>query len=69
MVSEQEKKVAAKVVMAKKEEPSWVPDPVTGYYRPEDKNREIDAVDMRKILLSDYYCKDENVNKTNNMDQ
>lgn len=61
MASGQEKKVAA-VVLAEKEEPSWVPDSVTGYYRPEDKGEEIDAADMRKNLLS------KNVDKPKNMD-
>ncbi|KAF3673868.1 putative poly [ADP-ribose] polymerase 2-like [Capsicum annuum] len=30
---------------------SWVPDPVTGYYRPEGKANEIDAAELRKMLL------------------
>ncbi|XP_009601603.1 protein SENESCENCE-ASSOCIATED GENE 21, mitochondrial-like [Nicotiana tomentosiformis] len=31
---------------------SWVPDPVTGYYRPESHaNKEIDAAELRKMLL------------------
>lgn len=30
---------------------SWVPDPVTGYYRPEDQSKEIDAAELREILL------------------
>ncbi|CAK9175341.1 unnamed protein product [Ilex paraguariensis] len=30
---------------------SWVPDPITGYYRPENKAKEIDAVELRAMLL------------------
>lgn len=30
---------------------SWVPDPVTGYYKPENI-KEIDAADLRATLLS-----------------
>ncbi|CAA2973306.1 SENESCENCE-ASSOCIATED GENE 21, mitochondrial-like [Olea europaea subsp. europaea] len=30
---------------------SWVPDPVTGYYRPENQSKEIDAAELREILL------------------
>ncbi|KAK6780798.1 hypothetical protein RDI58_022982 [Solanum bulbocastanum] len=30
---------------------SWVPDPVTGYYRPEGQANEIDAAELRKMLL------------------
>ncbi|XP_073143955.1 protein SENESCENCE-ASSOCIATED GENE 21, mitochondrial-like [Henckelia pumila] len=45
-------------VMLKKgsEEPSkisWVPDPVTGYYRPENQAKEVDAAELRAILIKD----------------
>ncbi|KAL6502810.1 hypothetical protein OROHE_023978 [Orobanche hederae] len=30
---------------------SWVPDPVTGYYRPENQAKEIDPVELRAMLL------------------
>lgn len=30
---------------------SWVPDPVTGYYRPEGQGNEIDPAELRKMLL------------------
>ncbi|KZV56590.1 hypothetical protein F511_09069 [Dorcoceras hygrometricum] len=45
-------------VMLKKgsEEPSkisWVPDPVTGYYRPENQAKEMDAAELRAILIKD----------------
>ncbi|CAI9105410.1 OLC1v1004323C1 [Oldenlandia corymbosa var. corymbosa] len=30
---------------------SWVPDPVTGYYRPESHANEIDAAELRNLLL------------------
>ncbi|KAL7151162.1 hypothetical protein ABFS83_04G013100 [Erythranthe nasuta] len=43
-------------VMLKKgsEEPSktaWVPDPVTGYYRPENQGNEMDPAELREILI------------------
>ena len=31
---------------------SWVPDPVTGYYRPANRLAETDAVDLRELLLT-----------------
>ncbi|GFS35620.1 Late embryogenesis abundant protein like [Actinidia chinensis var. chinensis] len=48
--------VARAGVMAKKggEESgktSWVPDPVTGYYRPENRANEIDVAELRELLL------------------
>lgn len=30
---------------------SWIPDPVTGYYRPENHAKEIDAAELRMMLL------------------
>lgn len=30
---------------------SWVPDPVTGYYRPESHAEVIDVADLREMLL------------------
>ena len=30
---------------------SWVPDPVTGYYRPENRADEIDVAELREMLL------------------
>ncbi|XP_073311047.1 protein SENESCENCE-ASSOCIATED GENE 21, mitochondrial [Primulina huaijiensis] len=45
-------------VMLKKgsEEPSkisWVPDPVTGYYRPENQAKDKDAAELRAILIKE----------------
>ncbi|CAE6140549.1 unnamed protein product [Arabidopsis arenosa] len=31
---------------------SWVPDPKTGYYRPETGSNEIDAAELRAALLN-----------------
>ncbi|GMY27764.1 late embryogenesis abundant protein Lea5-like [Fagus crenata] len=31
---------------------SWAPDPVSGYYRPINHATEIDAVELRKLLLN-----------------
>ena len=52
-----EKKVAAAVAkrtMAKaaEEKTAWVPDPVTGYYRPAGGAKEVDAAELRAKLLS-----------------
>ncbi|OVA12702.1 Late embryogenesis abundant protein [Macleaya cordata] len=30
----------------------WVPDPVTGYYRPENRTGEIDVAELREVLLN-----------------
>ncbi|XP_059298054.1 protein SENESCENCE-ASSOCIATED GENE 21, mitochondrial-like isoform X2 [Lycium ferocissimum] len=30
---------------------SWVPDPVTGYYRPESHVKEVDVAELRNMLL------------------
>ncbi|KMT06037.1 hypothetical protein BVRB_7g163660 [Beta vulgaris subsp. vulgaris] len=32
-------------------ENSWVPDPVTGYYRPANRAAEIDVAELREMLL------------------
>ncbi|XP_059302699.1 protein SENESCENCE-ASSOCIATED GENE 21, mitochondrial-like [Lycium ferocissimum] len=37
---------------SKKSSTSWVPDPVTGYYRPESHAKEIDAAELRQMLLN-----------------
>ncbi|KAL2499707.1 Poly [ADP-ribose] polymerase 2 [Abeliophyllum distichum] len=46
---------ASNVMMKKGEKEStktsWVPDPVTGYYRPENQTKEIDAAELRENLL------------------
>ncbi|XVF62569.1 hypothetical protein PTKIN_Ptkin09bG0018900 [Pterospermum kingtungense] len=31
---------------------AWGPDPVTGYYRPENRAAEIDAAELREMLLN-----------------
>lgn len=33
------------------EKVSWVPDPVTGYYRPDNGAKDIDVADLRALLL------------------
>ncbi|PSS08128.1 Late embryogenesis abundant protein like [Actinidia chinensis var. chinensis] len=30
---------------------SWVPDPVTGYYRPENRADEMDVAELREMVL------------------
>lgn len=30
---------------------AWIPDPVTGYYRPENIADEIDVAELRRVLL------------------
>ncbi|XP_057981088.1 protein SENESCENCE-ASSOCIATED GENE 21, mitochondrial-like [Malania oleifera] len=34
---------------------SWVPDPVTGYYRPENLDDEIDVAGLRNMLLKNKH--------------
>ncbi|KAF7834512.1 late embryogenesis abundant protein Lea5 [Senna tora] len=36
----------------KSSDPSWVPDPVTGYYRPINHGSEIDPAELRNMLLN-----------------
>ncbi|XP_042475896.1 late embryogenesis abundant protein Lea5-A-like [Macadamia integrifolia] len=38
--------------VAMKETKSWAPDPVTGYYRPENCGAEIDVAELRETLLN-----------------
>ncbi|XP_022155319.1 protein SENESCENCE-ASSOCIATED GENE 21, mitochondrial-like [Momordica charantia] len=38
-------------VRSSREKVAWVPDPVTGFYRPENCSDEIDAADLRALLL------------------
>ncbi|KAF3436465.1 hypothetical protein FNV43_RR23557 [Rhamnella rubrinervis] len=33
---------------------SWIPDPVTGYYRPGNRAQEIDVAELRAILLKKH---------------
>ncbi|CAI0395380.1 unnamed protein product [Linum tenue] len=33
---------------------SWVPDPRTGFYRPENVAEEIDAAELRALLLKKH---------------
>jgi hypothetical protein len=37
------------------EKVAWVPDPVTGYYRPETRVAEIDVADLRAALLNNKH--------------
>ncbi|VVA89759.1 unnamed protein product [Arabis nemorensis] len=41
-----------KVVEESSEKAPWVPDPKTGYYRPETGYEEIDAAELRAVLLN-----------------
>lgn len=45
------KKSGEEKVVGSSEKVSWVPDPVTGYYRPENRADEIDVAELRSILL------------------
>ena len=52
------RKVEQRAVNVMKEESgsgvssAWAPDPVTGYYRPENCAAEIDAAELREMLLN-----------------
>ncbi|KAM3353139.1 hypothetical protein ACQJBY_024366 [Aegilops geniculata] len=55
--AEEKTAVAAKSAMAARkdvgagaEKAAWVPDPVTGYYRPSGAAKEVDAADLRAKL-------------------
>ncbi|XP_072996810.1 late embryogenesis abundant protein Lea5-like [Typha latifolia] len=43
--------VAAKREADSAAKASWVPDPVTGYYRPGNRTQEVDAAELRETLL------------------
>lgn len=42
---------AAQEEVGRSAENSWVPDPVTGYYRPANRADEIDVAELREIFL------------------
>lgn len=42
---------AAKEEIGRSVESTWVPDPVTGYYRPANRADEIDVAELRELLL------------------
>ncbi|XP_052203011.1 late embryogenis abundant protein 2-like [Diospyros lotus] len=37
--------------VAAKSRGAWVPDPVTGYYKPENQANQIDVAELREMLL------------------
>ncbi|KAK8630794.1 hypothetical protein V6N13_079569 [Hibiscus sabdariffa] len=43
--------VKGEIAGGAKEKVSWVPDPVTGCYRPENSAKEIDVAELRAMLL------------------
>lgn len=45
------KKAAGEEKVGSTEKVSWTPDPVTGYYRPENRSQEIDVAELRAMLL------------------
>ena len=48
------KKNSGKEIAGNSEKVSWVPDPVTGYYRPESGAQEIDVAELRAALLKKH---------------
>ncbi|GAB4841119.1 hypothetical protein Ancab_021862 [Ancistrocladus abbreviatus] len=42
---------AAQEEMGRSAECSWVPDPITGYYRPANRRDEIDVAELRAMFL------------------
>lgn len=47
------KEVNTKAAAAAEEKKAWVPDPVTGYYRPAGGAVEVDAAELRAKLLTE----------------
>lgn len=45
------KSAEEKVASGSTDSVSWVPDPVTGYYRPANRAQEIDVAELRAMLL------------------
>ncbi|KAH6813939.1 hypothetical protein C2S51_022957 [Perilla frutescens var. frutescens] len=43
--------VMVKKASEKSVETAWVPDPVTGFYRPETQVKELDPVELRKMHI------------------
>ncbi|EXB33514.1 Indole-3-acetic acid-induced protein ARG2 [Morus notabilis] len=48
------KKKSGEKIVGNTEKVSWVPDPVTGYYRPENGAQEIDVAELRATLLKKH---------------
>ncbi|RLN21875.1 late embryogenesis abundant protein Lea5-like [Panicum miliaceum] len=46
------KEVNTSAAAAAEEKTAWVPDPVTGYYRPAGGAKEVDAAELRAKLLT-----------------
>lgn len=44
-------KKSGEEIVGSTEKVSWTPDPVTGYYRPENGAQEIDVAELRAMLL------------------
>ena len=44
-------KKSGEEIVGSTEKVSWTPDPVTGYYRPENGAQEIDVTELRAMLL------------------
>ncbi len=42
---------AKKAVEESSRSSPWVPDPVTGYYRPENHGNDVDVAELRELLL------------------
>ncbi|GAB4841118.1 hypothetical protein Ancab_021861 [Ancistrocladus abbreviatus] len=42
---------AAQEKMGRSADSSWVPDPITGYYRPANRRDEIDVAELRAMFL------------------
>lgn len=47
-------KKSGEKIVENTEKVSWVPDPVTGYYRPENGAPEIDVAELRATLLKKH---------------
>ncbi|KAK1561178.1 hypothetical protein Q3G72_035233 [Acer saccharum] len=48
-------KKSVEEIVGSTEKVAWVPDPVTGYYRPENLANELDVADLRATLLKNNY--------------
>ncbi|KAL2927719.1 Late embryogenesis abundant protein Lea5 [Bienertia sinuspersici] len=44
-------KKATQEEIGRSAENSWIPDPVTGYYRPANRAAEVDVAELREIFL------------------
>lgn len=54
-VAKAEEKVKMVMMKESADANSWVPDPVTGYYRPANRTADVDVAELREMLLTQKF--------------